>query len=74
MKTLTIKINERTKTGKSILDLLQSFPKDKKIVEILEPESPYDPKFVAKIKAREKESRGKKLTRVNPDDVWGSIL
>lgn len=44
------------------------------IVQSEKTETPYDPKFVAKIKAREKESRGKKLTRVNPDDVWGSIL
>lgn len=72
MKIITVKINERTKLGRSILDLLHSFPKDKNVIEILE--SPYDPKFVAEIKAREKNSSGKKLTSVNPDDVWGSIL
>ena len=72
MKTITVKINDRTKIGRSILELLQNFPKDKNVIEILE--SPYDPKFVAEIKSREKNSRGKKLTRVNPDDVWGSIL
>ena len=72
MKTLTIKINDQTKLGRSILDLLQSLPKDKKVLEIIE--SPYDPKFVAEIKAREKAANYGKSTRVNPDDVWGSIL
>ena len=60
MKTITVKINDRTKFGRSNLDLLHSFPKDKNVVEILE--SPYDPKFVAEIKAREKNSRGKKFS------------
>lgn len=35
--------------------------------------SPYDPNFVKKIKSRERNARGKKLTRVNPDDVWANI-
>jgi hypothetical protein len=71
MKTITVKINERTKIGRSILDLLHSFPKDKNVVEILE--SPYDPKFVAKIQSREKGLKSKNFITVNPDDLWGSI-
>lgn len=71
MKTITVKINERTKIGRSILDLLHSLPKDKNVVEILE--SPYDPKFVAKIQSRENGLKSKNLVTVNPDDLWGSI-
>ena len=59
MKTITVKINDHTKLGRSNLDLLHSFPKDKNVVEILE--SPYDPKFVAEIKARKKNQEGGNL-------------
>lgn len=37
MRTITVKINERTKIGRSLLDLLENFSKDKKVVEIIEP-------------------------------------
>ena len=69
---ITIEINERTKAGKALLEVARLFSKEKKGVKIIE--SPYNPEFVAEIKAREKSSKGKKMDRVNPDDVWGSIL
>jgi len=71
MKTLTIKINERTKSGRTFMDLLEMFSKNEDGVEILE--SPYDPEFVAKIKAREKGLEVEELVTVNPEDLWGSI-
>lgn len=37
-------------------------------------QSPYNPEFVAEILERSKNLHKKKLTRLNPDDVWGSIL
>lgn len=71
MKTLTLKINESTENGRTFMELLEVFVKNKKGVEIME--SPYDPEFVAKIRAREKESKPEKLVPVNPEDLWGSI-
>lgn len=37
MKTLTIKINERTKAGRTFMGLLEIFSKQKKGVEIIAP-------------------------------------
>lgn len=71
MRTLTIKINEGTENGRTFMELLDDFVKNKKGVEILK--SPYDPEFVAKIKSREKESKLENLISVDPDDLWGSI-
>lgn len=39
----------------------------------MDKESPYDKKFVQKVKHSEKNAQGKKLTRVNPDNVWENI-
>jgi len=40
----------------------------------LSEQSPYNPEFVAEILKRSENLDKKKLTRLNPDDVWGSIL
>ena len=86
MTTLTIKINERTKAGKAFMAMAEPFFKDAMGVEIIKssnaaskPEvaqqkSLYDPKFVAMIKRREKNMKNQKLTRLDPNDIWGSIL
>lgn len=82
MTTITIKINERTKAGKAFLAMSESFFKGVEGIEIIETdskktkkeESPYNPEFVAEILERSKNLHKKKLTRLNPDDVWGSIL
>lgn len=71
MTTITVKINERTKAGKTLKSLIELFSKENKGVEIVENESPYDPEFVKKILDADK--RGK-FTEINPKDVWGSIL
>lgn len=53
----TIKINERYKLGRSILDLLESFAKDnKKVVEILEPtKKENQPEFLEDLNLTKKE-------------------
>lgn len=78
----TIKINERTKSGKAFMAMFDAFFKGVEGIEIVETasgknkkeKSPYNPEFVAEILERSKNLDKKKLTRLNPDDVWGSIL
>jgi len=65
-----IKVKENSKQAKKFLEYLKTLP----FVEFLNTEdSTYDPNFVKKIKTREKNARGKKLTQVNPDNVWENI-
>jgi hypothetical protein len=65
----TITINERTKAGKTLLELARLLSVNDKAVEIKE-ESPYNPEFVEKI--LEAEKRGNYKT-IDPDDIWGSL-
>ena len=59
----------------------ESFLKGVKGIEIIEndteslkKESPYNPEFVAKIKKAEANIKKGKTTRLNTEDIWGSIL
>lgn len=81
MTTITIKINEHSKAGKAFLAMSESFFKGVKGIEIIEndteslkKESPYNPEFVAKIKKAEANIKKGKTTRLNTEDIWGSIL
>lgn len=75
MTTITIKINERTKVGKAFMALIEAFSKEKKGIEIIsEEKSPYNPEFVAKIRRAEKNVRDGKTIRIDPNNVWESIL
>ena len=77
MTTITIKINERSKKGKAFLEFAKTFignDKDISFVETEDEKSPYNPEFVAEILERSKNLDKKKLTRLNTDDIWGSIL
>jgi hypothetical protein len=82
MTTITIKINERTKAGKAFLAMSETFFKNVEGIEIIESDSEktekvartYNTEFVAEILKRSKNINKKKLTRLNPDDIWGSIL
>jgi hypothetical protein len=79
MTTLTLKINERTKAGKAFLAMTSSLVKESKSIEIVTSSSPkeesaYNPEFVAMILDRYKNLDKTKLTRMNPNDIWGSIL
>jgi hypothetical protein len=78
----TITINERTKAGKIVLELAKILSVSSKGVTIsedglknniasTEEKSPYDPKFVEKIKRAEKRAN---YTKIDPNDIWGSIM
>ena len=79
----TITINERTKAGKTLLELAKLLSVSNKGVSIdegiekeliLEEEkSDYNPKFVAKIKLAEKQIEEGKTTTINTDSIWESI-
>jgi DNA-directed RNA polymerase beta' subunit len=78
----TIKINERTKTGKAFMAMFEAFFKGVDGIEVVEEKSKttkeeenfYSPEFVAKIKKAEENIKEGKTTRLNPKDIWGSIL
>jgi len=82
MTTITIKINERTKAGKAFMAMSETFFKNAEGIEIIETDSkklkktksPYNPEFVAKIKKAEANIKKGNTTRLNPEDIWGSIL
>lgn len=69
MTKITLKINERTKVGKSFMAFLEAFSKQEKGIEIVSDSSPYNQDFVAKIRKAEKQ----KSVKVNPKDIWGSL-
>lgn len=74
----TIKINERTKTGKAFMAMFEAFFKDVEGIEIIEADSkktneeqsPYNSEFVEMVL---KSAKSKKSVEVNPNDVWGSL-
>lgn len=70
MTTITIKINERTKAGKALKNLIEFFSKEHKGIEIVsDKKSEYNAEFVKKIKKSDK----RKGIIVDPNDVWGSL-
>jgi hypothetical protein len=79
----TIKINERTKTGKAFMEMFEAFFKGLDGIEIIETDSYgqvneepsiYSAEFIEKIKKAEENIKQGKTTRLNPDDIRGSIL
>ncbi|SEO44720.1 hypothetical protein SAMN05444671_3467 [Flavobacterium sp. CF108] len=71
----TITINEKTKAGKTLLELAKLLAVTNKGVKIEEDESPYNPEFVAEIQKRYadyKSGKSKTIT-VDPNDIWGSL-
>lgn len=67
---ITIKINEKTKAGKTFKSLLELFVQEHKGVEIVENKSHYKPEFVEMVK---KASKSKNRTAINPENVWESL-
>ncbi len=70
---VTLRINHRTKVGKTLLSFIEFFAKENKEVEIMyttEEKSPYNPEFVKMIK--EAEERGN-YTTIDTNDIWGSL-
>lgn len=74
----TIKINERTKTGKAFMAMFEAFFKGVDGIEIVEndsekakkEESLYDPEFVKMVL---ESAKSKKRTVIDPNDIWGSL-
>jgi hypothetical protein len=71
MATVTIKINEKSQAGKTFLELVKFFHSKKNAIEIIEEKSPYNPEFVKMVKSA---AKSKNRTRINPKNVWESIL
>lgn len=78
----TIKINERTKTGKAFMEMFEAFFKGLDGIEIVETgsygqvneeESIYSPEFIEKVKKAEENIKNGETTTLNPDDIWGSL-
>ena len=71
----TITINERTKAGKTLLELAKLLAVTNKGVKIEEEGSSYNPEFVKKIKQIEADydsGKSKSIT-LDPNDIWGSL-
>jgi hypothetical protein len=71
MKTLTLKIDERTFFGKAFLDLIMSFVKDKKIELVDSSEPVYDKEFVAMVKKSAASKKRYEVKDVNA--LWESL-
>lgn len=79
----TITINERTKAGKSLLELAKILSVSNKGVVIndgldnvalsTEEKVIYNPEFVAKIKLAEKQIKEGKTTTISTESIWESI-
>ncbi|CAD0008357.1 DUF2683 family protein [Flavobacterium salmonis] len=78
----TIKINEHTKSGKAFMAMFDAFFKGVEGIEIVETDdyvqvneepSIYTPEFVEKVKKAEENIKNGETTRLNPDDIWGSL-
>lgn len=72
MSTITIKLNERSKAGKTLKEILTIFSKEPG-VEKLQEDSPYNPKFVEKIRKSEQQIKEGKYKELNANDIWGGI-
>ncbi len=73
MTTFKLKINENSEKGRALLAFLKAFHIDKEQndVELVEePESSYNPEFVAKIKKAEKEEG---IELPPNQDIWEVI-
>lgn len=66
MATYTIKINERTQTGKTLLAYLMSLG----IIKEEKEDEAYNPEFVRKIKKGEKEFSEGKCKFIKTEDIW----
>jgi len=62
-KDVEIIVSDSKKTNKK--DILDS---------VEEEQSPYNPEFVSEILERSKNIKNQELSRLNPKDIWGSIL
>jgi hypothetical protein len=73
VETITLKINKRSSYGKAVLELIKVGINEKKGVEIVKEKSPYNPKFVERIRKSEKEIKQGKYKILDTKDIWGSL-
>ncbi len=71
MTTITLKINEKSKAGKMLKDLIEFFSKDKNDVEIVPEKSPYNAKFVKEV--LNSVASKKRYEVKNVDELWESL-
>ncbi len=71
MTTITLKINERSNYGKAILELIKVGVNEKKGIEMVEEESPYNPEFVKMVKESAASKERYEVTDVN--ELWASL-
>jgi hypothetical protein len=71
MTTITLKLDERSKSGKTLKSLIDLFSSHVG-VEVMKgaEKSPYNPEFLAMVK---KSAESKNRTRINPKNVWESL-
>jgi hypothetical protein len=67
----TIIIQADAKKAKAIKDFLKAF--DIAFKTSKKEESPYDPEFVKMVLERSKNAKEGSTTRLNPNDIWGSL-
>jgi len=70
MATITIKINERSKAGKTFKDLIDIFAAQPGI-EVVEEKSTYNQVFVKKVKRAQAEKGGKTMS--SAANLWESL-
>ena len=68
----TITINERTKAGKTLLELAKLLSVNDKGVEIND-ESPYNPEFVEKVLKAEQNIKEGKTKTIDLNNLWESL-
>ncbi|WP_392437480.1 DUF2683 family protein [Cruoricaptor ignavus] len=72
METITIKIDRRTKHGKAFRDVLEVYAQQDG-VEIVK-KNGYSKEFIEKMKRAEDDIKNGRLTKMDPNDIWGSIM
>lgn len=74
MTTIILKINDKSKKGKALLDFLKTFDSKKDGIQIEDNStSPYNKEFVAKIKKARNEIKEGKTISIETNSIWESI-
>lgn len=68
----TILINDKSKEAKALMKYLEKLP----YVKIQKEKNQYDATFIKKIESRSSNAKNhpEKLTEIDPDNIWKSIL
>lgn len=71
MATITLEIDENSKEGKTLLDLIHLFSAKKKTVKIIEEEDSYNPEFVKMVLESAASKKRYEVKDVNK--LWDSL-